>query len=72
MVRNKFFTLAVVALGVLALAGCRHKYQNPIAKASEQPDKTLFDRAIKELEKNRYEQARILLQTLINTYDSSE
>jgi outer membrane protein assembly factor BamD len=72
MVRNKFLMVAVVALGVLALGGCRHRYQTPIAKETDQPDKVLFDRAIKELEKNKYESARLLLQTLINTYDSSE
>jgi len=67
-------TIAMVALAVL-LAGCgfrRHKYADPITKNTEQPDKVLFDRAINDIEHSRYEIARLTLQTLINTYDSSE
>ena len=65
------------ALGALtiALAGCgfRHKkYENPITKDTQQPDKVLFDKAVKDLEKGRYEVARLQLNTLINTYDTSE
>ncbi len=68
-------------LGITALAaivfvgGCgfhRKKYENPITKETEQPDKVLFDKAIKDIEKGRYEVARLTLNTLINTYDSSE
>ncbi|HEV3333524.1 MAG TPA: outer membrane protein assembly factor BamD [Bryobacteraceae bacterium] len=50
----------------------RHPYDNPISKDTQQPDKVLFDKAIKDLEHSRYEIARLTLQTLINTYDSSE
>ena len=32
----------------------------------------LFDKAINDIEKGRYEVARLTLNTLINTYDSSE
>src|ERR1700694_4143623 len=68
-------------LGMLALAavlltgGCgfhRKKYENPITKDTEQPDKVLFDKSIADIEKGRYEVARLTLNTLINTYDSSE
>ncbi|HUD99463.1 MAG TPA: outer membrane protein assembly factor BamD [Bryobacteraceae bacterium] len=62
------------ALAVL-LSSCgirRHKYADPISKQTEQPDKVLFDRAINDIEHSRYEIARLTLQTLINTYDSSE
>ncbi len=48
------------------------KYENPITADTQQPDKILFDKAIKDLEKGRYEIARITLNTLINTYESSE
>ena len=48
------------------------KYENPITADTEQPDKILFDKAIADMEKGRYEIARITLNTLINTYDSSE
>src|SRR3977135_2477646 len=68
-------------IGILALAavivtgGCgfhRKKYENPITKDTDQPDKVLFDKAIKDIEKGRYEVARLTLNTMINTYDSSE
>jgi outer membrane protein assembly factor BamD len=66
--------IAVAAMaGLLSSCGLRrHKYADPIAKKTEQPDKVLFDRAINDIEHSRYEIARLTLQTLINTYDSSE
>lgn len=73
---NKWFLKVVVlALCGAMLAGCgfrRKKYENPISKDTQQPDKVLFDKAVRDLEKNRFEVARLTLQTLINTYDSSE
>jgi outer membrane protein assembly factor BamD len=48
------------------------KYENPITKDTQQPDKILFDKSIRDIEKGRYEIARITLNTLINTYESSE
>ena len=51
----------------------RHKkYETPISKDTLQPDKILFDRAIKNIEHGDYEAARLTLNTLINTYDTSE
>src|SRR5438552_17295606 len=66
--------VAVVALAVVACScGFKHKkYDNPITKDTQQPDKLLFDRAAKDIEHGRYEIARITLNTLINTYDTSE
>jgi outer membrane protein assembly factor BamD len=66
-----FFALAVV---LLALAGCHNKkVQNPLADVgSKQPDKVLFDRAMDQMKHNRMDQARLVLQTLINTYPDSE
>jgi outer membrane protein assembly factor BamD len=66
--------LAVVVV-VMALFGgaCRgKKYENPIDKDTQQPDKVLFDKAIKDIEKGRFEVARLTLNTLMNTYDTSE
>jgi outer membrane protein assembly factor BamD len=37
-----------------------------------QPDKVLFDKAISNIEHGNYLSARLTLQTLINTYDTSE
>ena len=50
----------------------RKKYENPITKDTQQPDKVLFDKAMRDMERGRYEVARLTLQTLMNTYDTSE
>jgi outer membrane protein assembly factor BamD len=60
------------AVGMALLTSCVHKYATPITKNTQQPDKVLFDQAIKDIEHGRYEIARISLQTLMNTYESSE
>src|SRR5436190_14594572 len=60
---------------IVLLTGCgirRHKYDNPIGKDTQQPDKVLFDAAIKEIEHSRFDRGRLLLQTLMNTYGTSE
>ena len=64
-----------VAAALVALSACgfKHKkYENPITKDTQQPDKVLFDKAIKDIERGRYEVARLTLNTLVNTYDTSE
>ena len=55
-------------------AGCHNnKAPNPIANIdSKQPDKVLFDRAMASIHANKFDTARITLQTLINTYPDSE
>src|ERR1035441_3366891 len=75
MVRNAIRSTAVVAAVAVLLGGCgirRKKYTNPITKETQQPDKVLFDKAINDIEHARFEIARLLLQNLINTYDTSE
>jgi len=65
----------LLLLGVLALtvACTNKKVSNPIANVdSKQPDKVLFDRAMDALKHNKYDVARLTLQTLINTYPDSE
>jgi outer membrane protein assembly factor BamD len=73
--KNRLLRLfAIVALCAL-LGSCgfkRKKYENPITKDTQQPDKVLFDKAIGDMERSRYEVARLTLQTLMNTYDTSE
>jgi len=72
--------LLIVLATTLASAGLNpfakkksKKDNNPIAGIdSKQPDKVLFDRALDALRKNRYDVARVTLQTLINTYPDSE
>ncbi len=66
---------AVLLLSMLAASSCglhRKAYENPITKDTQQPDKVLYDKAMKDIEHGRYETARLTLNTLINTYDSSE
>ena len=73
--RRIVYHLTVLATlsGVLSSCGIRrHKYDDPIAKNTQQPDKVLFDRAINDIEHSRFEIARLTLQTMINTYDASE
>ena len=64
-----------VMVFVLALVlGCTNKKAvNPLANVgSKQPDKVLFDRAMDAMKHNRFDVARMTLQTLINTYPDSE
>jgi outer membrane protein assembly factor BamD len=78
---------AAVTLAVLVLAGVaaeartkkpkRKKNEdlsaNPLADvASKQPDKELFDKAMAAMKRNRFDVARLDLQTMLNTYPDSE
>src|SRR6201997_576449 len=66
----------VAVLGVLRplTAACPNKKSvNPLAGVgSKQPDKVLFDKAMDAMHHNRFDVARLTLQTLINTYPDSE
>jgi outer membrane protein assembly factor BamD len=66
----------IVALGVLlaiTVACTNKKSVNPLAGVgSKQPDKVLFDKAMDAMKHNRFDVARMTLQTLINTYPDSE
>jgi outer membrane protein assembly factor BamD len=66
--------LVILALVAVALTGCfgRKKYENPIDADTAQPDKALFDKAVADMERGRYRIARLTLQTLVNTYDTTE
>lgn len=73
MIRSSKLTVVLIAL--LATSACgfkRKKYENPITKDTQQPDKLLYDKSVHDIEKGRYELARLTLNTLINTYDTSE
>jgi len=65
----------VILLGIFTFsAACTNKkVSNPIANVdSKQPDKVLFDRAMDALKHNKFDVARLTLQTMINTYPDSE
>ena len=71
---RRFVLCIVLALAVVGFAGChKKKVVNPLANVgSKQPDKVLFDRAMDMMKRNKWDQARLVLQTLINTYPDSE
>src|ERR1700750_1332888 len=74
-VRNTIYKAVTFAALAVLLTSCglkRHKYDNRITKDTQQPDKVLFDAAIDDIEHSRFERARLTLQTLMNTYDTSE
>src|SRR5271169_5162164 len=66
----------IAMLGTLLLftAACTNKKSvNSLAGVgSKQPDKVLFDKAMDAMRHNRFDVARLTLQTLINTYPDSE
>ncbi len=65
--------LGVVGLLAVSVACTNKKVNNPLANlGSKQPDKVLFDRSMDAMKHNRFDVARMTLQTLINTYPDSE
>ncbi len=65
--------MLLLATLLLAVACTNKKVSNPIANVdSKQPDKVLFDRAMDAMKHNRFDVARITLQTMINTSPDSE
>jgi outer membrane protein assembly factor BamD len=66
--------IAVLGLLLVITAACSNKKSvNPLANVgSKQPDKVLFDKAMDAMKHNRFDVARMTLQTLINTYPDSE
>ncbi|HUK24707.1 MAG TPA: outer membrane protein assembly factor BamD [Terriglobales bacterium] len=65
----------LLLLGALLFAAActNKKVNNPLSNVdSKQPDKVLFDRAMDAMKHNRFDVARLTLQTLINTYPDSE
>jgi outer membrane protein assembly factor BamD len=66
--------IAVLGMLLAATVACSNKKSvNPLANVgSKQPDKVLFDKAMDAMKHNRFDVARMTLQTLINTYPDSE
>ena len=67
--------LVVLMASAFVFVGCttNKKAVNPIANVnSKQPDKVLYDRAMDAMKHNKFDVARLSLQTLINTYPDSE
>src|SRR5450755_908455 len=73
MKRQTVMLAALAGMLALTTACTNRKSVNPLAKIdSKQPDKVLFDRAMDAMRHNRFDVARLTLQTLINTYPDSE
>jgi outer membrane protein assembly factor BamD len=70
---RRIFTAFLLGLLAFAVACSNKKVSNPLANiGSKQPDKVLFDRAMDAMKHNRFDVARLGMQTLINTYPDSE
>ncbi|MGO9649323.1 MAG: outer membrane protein assembly factor BamD [Terriglobales bacterium] len=73
MLRRTVVIVLLAGLAFTTACTTNKKATNPLADvSSKQPDKVLFDRAMDALKHNRYDLARLTLQTLINTYPDSE
>src|SRR6202161_938718 len=73
MLRRSFLTALLGSLLLITAACSNKKSVNPLANVgSKQPDKVLFDKAMDAMKHNRFDVARMTLQTLINTYPDSE
>ena len=60
-------------LATSLLGGCLGKKKiAPVAGASAEPDKVLYNKATEDMKHGRYAVGRLNLQTLINTYPDSE
>ncbi|MFY9742044.1 MAG: outer membrane protein assembly factor BamD [Candidatus Sulfotelmatobacter sp.] len=73
MLRRSPSTVTLAMLLLITAACTNKKSVNPLANiGSKQPDKVLFDKAMDAMKHNRFDVARMTLQTLINTYPDSE
>ena len=73
MLRRSSVVVILAVVLVFTAACTNKKVHNPLADVnSKQSDKVLFDRAMDAMKHNRFEVARITLQTMINTYPDSE
>jgi len=74
--RRPLRAIIILVLTVPFLSGClfrRHGGDDAGAvNPGDQPDKILYEKAMHEIDKGRYDVGRLTLQTLINTYPDSE
>jgi outer membrane protein assembly factor BamD len=71
---RRISTLVLLSILLAITVACTNKKSvNPLSNlGSKQPDKVLFDKAMDAMKHNRFDVARMTLQTLINTYPDSE
>jgi outer membrane protein assembly factor BamD (BamD/ComL family) len=63
-------TICVIVVLLGGLTACL-KWSNAEV-SSKQPDRVLFERAMSDVELNRFDVANLTLQTLVNTYPDSK
>jgi outer membrane protein assembly factor BamD len=68
----KKFVLVLPLFFLLLSCGGKKVATNAPASDLYEPDRVLFDRAMRDLKKNKFTVGRLTLQTLINTYPDSE
>ena len=68
---RKFVLVLPLFLLLLSCGGKKVATESP-TNSIDEPDRVLFDRAKRDIEKNRFTVGRLALQTLINTYPDSE
>src|SRR5215510_4750290 len=67
---KKFFIVLPLLFLLLSCGGKKVATKSP--STLDEPDRALFDRAMRDINKNKFTVARLTLQTLINTYPDSE
>ncbi len=72
MLRRSICTCTLAALMISALPLVAADPNRESTRPAAQPDKILYDKGLDEIQKKHFEQARLLLSTLINTYGASD
>jgi outer membrane protein assembly factor BamD len=68
----RYVMIALAPAALLSSCAVHRKDQAAlVAPSSQQPDQVLYASAVGDIQKSRFERARLTLQTLINTYDTS-
>ncbi|MBI4165714.1 MAG: outer membrane protein assembly factor BamD [Acidobacteria bacterium] len=68
---RKFLLVAMILLTTPSCLFRRHRDEVEL-NPGDQPDKILYEKATREIERNHFDVGRLTLQTLINTYPDSE
>jgi outer membrane protein assembly factor BamD len=66
------FVLVLPLFFLLLSCGGKNVSTNDPVSTIDEPDRTLFERAMRDINRNRFTVGRLALQTLINTYPDSE
>jgi outer membrane protein assembly factor BamD len=68
---RKYFIVLPLSLFLLSCGGRNVATDDP-ASTIDEPDRTLYERAMRDINRSRFTVGRLSLQTLINTYPDSE